>query len=247
MSGNLAITVGGSNQALTVGTNNEIFNAAGNAGLYFGSGDFRFYTNGSGSQYRFEDATKSFSIGKDTAFGWRNVTDTGAGSLDITLFRDAANTLAQRQGVNPQTKRLYNTFTDVSNGEWLEMTWSGNLATISTKANGTGTLRVFNLGASSGGNVGQLWVDYTNTATVGNVTINKAAGRVNMAALGATFTVTNSLVTAASHIFLNADGAPGNAVAVQLYAVPAAGSFTVNAVPAVTNQTAIDFFVVNAD
>lgn len=92
-----------------------------------------------------------------------------------------------------------------------------------------------------------LYLDYTNTATVGAVTINKASGRVNLAAAGTTFTVTNSLVTAASHVFLNADGAPGNVVAVQLYAVPGAGSFTVNAVPAVTNQTAIDFVVVNAD
>lgn len=93
----------------------------------------------------------------------------------------------------------------------------------------------------------QLYIDYTNTATVGAVTINKAAGRVNLAAAGTSLTVTNSLVTANSHIFLNADSAPGNVVAVQFFAVAAAGSFTVNAVPAVTNQTAIDFFVVNAD
>lgn len=177
---------------------------------------------------------------------WSQTTDpTAAG--DTAIQRDAANIIAQRYLTNPQSYRVYNTFTDSSNYERFGINWASNLLTLVNEAAGTGTLRVFNLGASAKGNVGQIFVDYTNTATVGNVTINKASGRVNMAALGATFTVTNSLVTAASHIFLNADGAPGNAVAVQLYAVPAAGSFTVNAVPAVTNQTAIDFFVVNAD
>lgn len=92
-----------------------------------------------------------------------------------------------------------------------------------------------------------LYLDYTNTATVGNVTIDKPSGRVNLAAAGTQLTLTNSLITAASHVFLNSDGAPGNVVAVQFYAVPAAGSCTINAVPAVTNQTAIDFVVVNAD
>lgn len=92
-----------------------------------------------------------------------------------------------------------------------------------------------------------IYIDYTNTATVGNVTINKAAGRVNIGAGTGLITVSNSLVTANSHIFLNADSAPGNLVAVMFYAVAAAGSFTVNAVPAVVNQTAVDFFIVSSD
>lgn len=92
-----------------------------------------------------------------------------------------------------------------------------------------------------------LYLDFTNTATVGNVTINKPAGRVNLGAGGTTLTLTNSVITDNSHIFLNADGAPGNVVAVQFYAVPANGSCTINAVPAIANQTAIDFLVVNAD
>ncbi len=108
-------------------------------------------------------------------------------------------------------------------------------------ANGT-----VDLGAASVG-FKRLYLDFTNTATVGNVTINKASGRVNLGAGGTTLTLTNSLITAASRIFLNADSAPGNLVAVQFYAVAAAGSCTINAVPAVTNQTAIDFLVVNAD
>ena len=91
----------------------------------------------------------------------------------------------------------------------------------------------------------KLYLDYTNTGTVGAVTINKAAGRVNMAAAGSTFTVTNSLVTANSLIELTAASDPGNTVT--LYAVAAAGSFTVNARPAVTSQTAINFTIISTD
>jgi hypothetical protein len=90
-------------------------------------------------------------------------------------------------------------------------------------------------------------MDFTNTGTVGNVTINKPAGRVNLAAAGTTLTLTNSLITAASKVLLQFASAPGNAVGVDLIAVPAAGSCAISVVPAVTNQTAIDFVVINAD
>ena len=44
---------------------------------------------------------------------------------DTVLLRDAANTLAQRNGVNAQTSRIYNTYTDASNYERGGMQWSG--------------------------------------------------------------------------------------------------------------------------
>lgn len=93
----------------------------------------------------------------------------------------------------------------------------------------------------------KLYLDYTDTATVGNVTINKASGTVNLGAGGTSLVLTNSFATAASKVYLNADGAPGNIVAVQLYGVPAAGNITINAIPAVTNQTAINFLIINSD
>ncbi len=91
----------------------------------------------------------------------------------------------------------------------------------------------------------KLYLDYTNTATVGDVTINKASGRVNMAALGTTFTVTNNIVTAKSHVTLTMVSDPG--VALSFWATPSAGSFTVNVRPAVVGQTAFDFVVHGAD
>lgn len=72
------------------------------------------------------------------------------GTTDLSLFRDAANVLAQRNGVNAQALRIYNTFTDASNYERVGMYWSGNKFFIeSGQAAGTGTAR--DLGLLGGG------------------------------------------------------------------------------------------------
>jgi hypothetical protein len=49
--------------------------------------------------------------------------------------------MARRNGVNAQTDRIYNTYTDVNNGEWLETGAASSNFTIAAKANGTGTVR----------------------------------------------------------------------------------------------------------
>ena len=65
----------------------------------------------------------------------------GGSSPDIFLRRDAANTLAQRNGVNAQAFNLYNTYTDASNYERGFMRFVGNELTIGAEAAGTGTAR----------------------------------------------------------------------------------------------------------
>jgi len=70
-----------------------------------------------------------------------NFSGTLAGTVnwgDLFLARDAANTLAQRNGTNPQALRVYNTFTDASNYERGVMAWSGNDLKIGTEGAGTG-------------------------------------------------------------------------------------------------------------
>jgi hypothetical protein len=62
-------------------------------------------------------------------------------SSDVRLWRDAANTLAQRNGTNAQTFRVYNTFTDASNYERGKMEWASNVLRIGTEKAGTGTAR----------------------------------------------------------------------------------------------------------
>jgi hypothetical protein len=57
---------------------------------------------------------------------------------DLRLFRDAADTLAQRRTTNPQTFRIYNTYTSTTNFERGFLRWSSNVLQIGTEAGGTG-------------------------------------------------------------------------------------------------------------
>ena len=80
-----------------------------------------------------------FLVTSGSAFGWTS--GTIANNIDTALYRDAADTLAQRRGVNAQTSRIYNTYTDASNYERGFMQWSSNTLTIGAEAAGTGTQR----------------------------------------------------------------------------------------------------------
>lgn len=73
-----------------------------------------------------------------------------AGAQDIFLTRDAAGTLAQRNGTNPQGLNLYNTYTNSSNNEFAQFIWSGNTFVLQTQANGTGTFRNMTWNAAGG-------------------------------------------------------------------------------------------------
>jgi hypothetical protein len=88
----------------------------------------------------------------------------GAGSASSPIIRleaDAANTLAQRNGVNAQTSRLYGTYTDASNYRRLTKTMStGGVAEIKPEGAGTGAsgnvLHISGLPTSNPG-AGILW------------------------------------------------------------------------------------------
>jgi hypothetical protein len=62
---------------------------------------------------------------------------TGA-TYDTALFRDAAGTLAQRNGVNPQAFRLYNTYTDATTFERLNIKWDSNILRFQTEKGSVG-------------------------------------------------------------------------------------------------------------
>jgi hypothetical protein len=66
---------------------------------------------------------------------------TAGNATDLILERDAADTLAQRRSTNPQTFRIYNTYTDASNYERASLKWDSNLFKIGTESLGTGTAR----------------------------------------------------------------------------------------------------------
>ena len=70
----------------------------------------------------------------------------GASGGDLALVRDAANTIAQRNGTAAQTFNLYNTYTDASNFENVILRYAGNQAQLITNAAGTGIVRQLALG-----------------------------------------------------------------------------------------------------
>lgn len=73
----------------------------------------------------------------------------GGGSSYTNLFQDGANGLEERNGVNAQTFRIYNTFTDASNYERGVFQWTTNVLEIGAQFAGTGSTRQLKLFAGS--------------------------------------------------------------------------------------------------
>lgn len=108
-------------------------------------------------------------LNSGAAFGW-SLAGNPVNGADLKLFRDAANTLAQRNGVNAQTKRLYGTYTDVSNYRRVAIAMTtGGVASIAPEGAGTGAsgnvLHISGLPTSNPG-PGILWND-AGTVKVG--------------------------------------------------------------------------------
>jgi hypothetical protein len=83
------------------------------------------------------------SLGSSSYLSW---------STDLKLFRDAAGVLAQRDGVNSQEIRVYNTYADGSNYERLSAGFVQAAGTFSvlSQAAGTGTVRPIDLQVTGG-------------------------------------------------------------------------------------------------
>lgn len=88
------------------------------------------------------------------------------GTLDVTLNRDAADTLALRRSTNAQTFRVYNTHTDVSNYRRWNLSWNTTTAIMQVVGAGTGT----------NGNLAVGNAALATTDTVGYFMIPSSAG-----------------------------------------------------------------------
>lgn len=78
-------------------------------------------------------------LASDRPLMWCTGTNAASGS-EFGLYRGAAHTMEQRGGLNPQTFKLYNTYTDAANNEVGSIGWVSGTFTIGTSAIGTGTL-----------------------------------------------------------------------------------------------------------
>lgn len=122
------------------------------------------------------DFTPSVQIPSNKTFGWSS--GTGHTQGDLVFYRDAADTLAQRRSTNPQTTRIYNTFTDASNYERATLGWSTNVLEIGTEAAGTGIRRQIKLNYTT-------TIDGNSRTNVPALTISNVGAGTGGIALGA--------------------------------------------------------------
>lgn len=136
-SGQVQLPDGSVSNPSIVGTSNT------SVGLFFTAGDFRVAHAGTVSAIFDSQGLRLPTT--SLIFG---------SPADLIVTRDAANTLAQRNGTNAQTFRVYNTFTDASNYERADISWAGNVFNIVVGAAGTGvTTRSMQIGTSGAGAV----------------------------------------------------------------------------------------------
>ena len=177
---------------------------------YTDNGGLRLSTSGGHPQFVVDSSTTGFGITRQDAIaspldifarshhassigslGFWSGTGFTSGALDLTLFRDAADVLAQRRTTNPQTFRIYNTYTDASNYERARLEWTGNILAIGTESAGTGTARGLSLRPGSGllsyyGNASQLTYSATLATTTTSAVIVGQGGGFAAAALSGT-------------------------------------------------------------
>lgn len=149
---------GRSNSPTVAATNQNLYLLASSASTLATSSGLGLFNSGNEAR-----------IDADWGFAWSSTNNIGTTS-DLVIRRDAANTLAQRNGTNAQTQRTYGTFTDTSNYRRvaLAMTTAG-VATLAPEGAGTGAsgnvLHISGLPTSNPG-AGILWND-AGTVKVG--------------------------------------------------------------------------------
>jgi hypothetical protein len=116
-----------------------------------GTGEIQFGTSGvnirnfGGAMSIYGDTVSigsaGVNLGSDEVLGWASTTTAGGSAFSVGLFRDASQVLAQRNGTNAQTFRIYETDSG-ANDEYLELSAAAGTNLIRPQATGTGTASV---------------------------------------------------------------------------------------------------------
>lgn len=155
-SGGYIITVSGQN-SVGIGRNSLV----GGLNLFAGSGATPTDTNATAN------VSISGIISDGSMFlGWAatNVTQT----VDTKLFRDAANTLALRNGTTAQKFRVYNTSTTIDTaGEWFAVDWATtanvcNLQAVRGSSSGTARVLTISYGGTQASPVAAISIPITS-------------------------------------------------------------------------------------
>jgi hypothetical protein len=106
----------------------------------------------SGSR-RITITSNGISTYNSALYGWTSGSDSD-GTIDLSLARDAADTLAQRRTTNAQTYRVYGTYTDASNYVRASLNSTSTAVTLAAETAGTGADDIpLNLTAAGTGTV----------------------------------------------------------------------------------------------
>jgi hypothetical protein len=119
-------------------TNNRIYFVSSGAGVGSISSGVALLAGSSAARWACFDNGLCGTRG-DTAIGWSSSGAPASSNIDTRLHRDGeAGVVAQRNFANPQTFRIYNTFTDATNFERLSLRWASNVAIIGTEKGSVG-------------------------------------------------------------------------------------------------------------
>ena len=143
-------------------------------------------------------------LGNGSSIGW-SANGYASVSPDAAFFRPAAGTIGQwnvAAKASPETFRVYNTFTDASNGEWFGLDWqkNPNVLTMDLGANGTGIARGFQMLSGAAG-----VMDYSQTVAGGLGLVNVYPRANNNLAMGGK---NNSWYQVVSNAFMTAGTQP---------------------------------------
>jgi hypothetical protein len=110
--------------------------------------------------------------------GWASTsTVSNSTTPDTRLYRDEAYTIAQRNATNPQSFRVYKTFTDADNYERGFLRWNGNIFEVGDEGAGSGVSRQLRLVAAN--------VSFSTNIEGGN-------SRTNPNLINSAFAITNT-------------------------------------------------------
>jgi hypothetical protein len=119
----------------------QIFRVQGVSGANYTEVLARFTTPGAGTQFAIlgSGTQRGALIGPLGSYGWANTSvNPTVDNIDLYLNRDAAGTLAQRNGTNAQTFRVYGTYTDASNHVRAALSSTSTAVTLAAETAGTG-------------------------------------------------------------------------------------------------------------
>jgi hypothetical protein len=183
------------------------------------------------------------------ALGWTSTANASTGTIDVQLVRDAANTLALRNALNPQALLIENTWTSSTNRETAYLRWAGSVFFVGTEkgtlggaaqrmelqTDGVTRLRIdtnYEIRIGDQGTNSPSLFTFTSSSTTTNgpgrgLTIfgrNNITGGTNLALAGDTFAATSG---ANVHLLVGSGFAPTSGT----------GTFTTDRVAPTINQT----------